>query len=98
MSWLKVTTAVAGPGFSAAIAGGIAAKTGLLAKLVALAVAGKKFVVLVLAGFGALLRRLLCDHGLMTRTRDGRIYRRIEQKPPAEAVALIRALAPRLAA
>ncbi|WP_031337863.1 DUF2087 domain-containing protein [Rhodopseudomonas sp. B29] len=51
-------------------------------------------------GFGdaALLRRALCDYRMMTRTRDGRVYRRIEQKPPAEAVALIRALAPRLAA
>ncbi|WP_322516902.1 DUF2087 domain-containing protein [Rhodopseudomonas palustris] len=50
-------------------------------------------------GFGdhALLRRELCDRGLMTRTRDGRVYRRIEQKPPPEAVALIRALAPRRA-
>ncbi|MGP9812825.1 DUF2087 domain-containing protein [Rhodopseudomonas sp. NSM] len=51
-------------------------------------------------GFGdhALLRRELCDQCLMTRTRDGRVYRRIEQKPPPEAVALIRALAPRRAA
>jgi hypothetical protein len=51
-------------------------------------------------GFGdhALLRRELCDRGLMTRTRDGRVYRRVEQKPPSEAVALIRHLAPRLAA
>ncbi|PZA10163.1 hypothetical protein DNX69_20320 [Rhodopseudomonas palustris] len=51
-------------------------------------------------GFGdhALLRRMLCDTGLMTRTRDGRVYRRVEQKPPPEGVALIRHLAPRLAA
>ncbi|MCG6203571.1 DUF2087 domain-containing protein [Rhodopseudomonas sp. HC1] len=51
-------------------------------------------------GFGdhALLRRALCDHGLMARTPDGRVYRRIEQRPPTEALALIRHLAPRLAA
>ncbi|KAA5605604.1 DUF2087 domain-containing protein [Roseospira marina] len=42
-------------------------------------------------GFGdhALLRRELCDSGLMTRTRDGREYRRVERRPPAEALALI---------
>jgi len=48
-------------------------------------------------GFGdhALLRRALCDHGLMSRTTDGRAYRRIEQRPPPAALALIRVLAPR---
>jgi hypothetical protein len=49
-------------------------------------------------GDHALLRRALCDHGLMARTPDGRAYRRIEQPPPPEALALIRHLAPRLAA
>jgi hypothetical protein len=51
-------------------------------------------------GFGdhALLRRALCEHGLMSRTPDGRAYRRIEHKPPPEALALIRHLAPRGAA
>ena len=39
-----------------------------------------------------LLRRSLIDHGLVTRTVDGRVYRRIEQAPPEEARALFRAL------
>ncbi|QFU16589.1 DUF2087 domain-containing protein [Microvirga thermotolerans] len=45
-------------------------------------------------GFGdhALLRRELCDLGLMARTRDGRVYRRVERPMPAEAKALVRAL------
>jgi hypothetical protein len=34
----------------------------------------------------ALLRRQLVDHRLMTRTPDGREYRRVEVRPPAEAV------------
>ncbi|MFG1479965.1 DUF2087 domain-containing protein [Xanthobacter sp. V4C-4] len=38
----------------------------------------------------ALLRRALVDEGLMWRTADGRAYRRVEQAPPAEALALIR--------
>lgn len=52
-----------------------------------------------LHGFGdhALLRRELCDGGLMSRTRDGYSYRRIERKPPADAAALIRHLAMRSA-
>lgn len=45
-----------------------------------------------LFGDYALLRRWLCDNGLLFRTADGRIYRRIEQRPPAEARALIRHL------
>jgi hypothetical protein len=40
----------------------------------------------------ALLRRALCDHGLVVRTSDGRAYRRIERRPPAEAAALLRCL------
>lgn len=48
-----------------------------------------------LFGDHALLRRDLCDTGLMVRTPDGREYRRVEQAPPAEAVALIRHLAAR---
>ncbi len=46
-------------------------------------------------GFGdrALVRRSLIDHGLATRGRDGRDYRRTEKAPPPEALALIRALA-----
>lgn len=41
-------------------------------------------------GFGdhALLRRELVELGLMSRTRDGRDYRRIEQPPPPELSAL----------
>ncbi len=41
----------------------------------------------------ALLRRELVDMGLLTRTADGRDYRRIEREPPADARALIRRLA-----
>ena len=40
----------------------------------------------------ALLRRALCDHGLVSRTADGRAYRRIERPPPVEATALLRQL------
>lgn len=43
-------------------------------------------------GDHALLRRDLCDLGLMKRTPDGREYRRVERQPPAEALALIRHL------
>src|SRR5262245_8687124 len=35
-------------------------------------------------GDHALLRRWMCDYGMMTRTADGREYRRVEQHPPAE--------------
>ncbi|WP_321470589.1 DUF2087 domain-containing protein [uncultured Paludibaculum sp.] len=51
-----------------------------------------------LFGDHALLRRELCDHGLVSRTPDGRQYRRVERQPPAEAAALIHHLRPRLAA
>jgi hypothetical protein len=51
-----------------------------------------------LFGDHALLRRDMCDFGLMTRTPDGRAYRRVEQAPPADAVALIRHLGQRQAA
>lgn len=40
----------------------------------------------------ALLRRELYDNRLVTRTADCREYRRLEKRPPAEAVALIQAL------
>jgi hypothetical protein len=43
-------------------------------------------------GDAALLRRGMCDMGLMTRTRDGREYRRVEAKPAAEALALMERL------
>jgi hypothetical protein len=45
-----------------------------------------------LFGDHALLRRWLCDHGLVKRTTDGREYCRVEMQPPAEALALIRHL------
>jgi hypothetical protein len=45
-----------------------------------------------LFGDHALLRRALVDLGLVTRTADGRLYRRIERSPPPEALALIRYL------
>lgn len=50
-------------------------------------------------GFGdpLLLRRFLVDAGLLWRTRDGRQYRRVEQAPPGEALALIRHLGRRTA-
>ena len=43
-------------------------------------------------GDAALLRRELCDQGLLRRTRDCREYRRIEQRPPADARELLRLL------
>jgi hypothetical protein len=43
-----------------------------------------------LFGDHALLRRELCDRGMLARTADGRSYHRVEQKPPAEGLALIR--------
>jgi hypothetical protein len=42
-----------------------------------------------LFGDHALLRRELCDRGLVQRTPDGRRYRRLERRPPPEALALI---------
>jgi len=49
-----------------------------------------------LFGDHALLRREMVDTGLLSRTPDCREYRRLEKKPPADAVALIRHLATRL--
>jgi hypothetical protein len=48
------------------------------------------------ASFGdhALLRRSMVDMGYVTRTPDGRTYRRIEQKPPAELSALLKRITP----
>jgi hypothetical protein len=48
-------------------------------------------------GDHAILRRSLCDARLLTRTRDGRIYRRVERQPTPTAVALIRHLKARMA-
>lgn len=47
-----------------------------------------------LFGDPAILRRSMAQRGLIWRTADGRAYRRIEQAPPPEAQALIRALRP----
>ena len=38
----------------------------------------------------ALLRREMAERKMVTRTRDGREYRRVERKPPETALALIR--------
>jgi hypothetical protein len=45
-----------------------------------------------LFGDYALLRRELVDYGFVTRTVDGRAYCRVEQRPPAEVLALLRHL------
>lgn len=45
-----------------------------------------------LFGDPVLLRRELCDLGLLWRTPDCRVYRRIERRPPPDALALIRQL------
>lgn len=49
-------------------------------------------------GDHALLRRDMVELGLLTRTRDGREYRRVERQPPPEALALFRHLKSRPAA
>lgn len=46
-------------------------------------------------GDRAILRRSLIEHGLATRTPDGRDYRRVECEPPAEVLALLAALSSR---
>ena len=46
-----------------------------------------------LFGDHALLRRFLCDLGLVNRTADCREYWRVERQPPPEALALMRHLA-----
>jgi hypothetical protein len=45
-----------------------------------------------LFGDYALLRRWMCDYGMVSRTRDGSAYWRIERTPPPDALALIRYL------
>lgn len=49
-------------------------------------------------GDHALVRRAMIDVGLIVRTLDGREYRRVERKPPGEALALIRRIEARSAA
>jgi hypothetical protein len=39
-----------------------------------------------LFGDHALLRRWLCDYDMMSRTKDGREYRRVGKRPPPEAL------------
>lgn len=51
-----------------------------------------------LFGDHALIRRAMIDVGLVVRTIDGREYRRVERKPPGEALALIRRVETRAAA
>jgi len=46
-------------------------------------------------GDRAILRRSLIEHGLTTRTPDGREYRRVECEPPVEVLALLNALSSR---
>lgn len=41
-------------------------------------------------GDHVLLRRELCNYGLLSRTLDGRIYHRVERHPPPEILGLIR--------
>ncbi|WP_027185422.1 DUF2087 domain-containing protein [Desulfovibrio inopinatus] len=41
-------------------------------------------------GDHALLRRELVDQGFMVRTPDGRSYRRLERRPPADALELMK--------
>jgi hypothetical protein len=45
-----------------------------------------------LFGDHAIIRRTLCQMGLLSRTIDGREYRRVERPPTPEAAALIRRL------
>jgi len=52
------TDKVAAYGLAALVGGGIAAKTGLLAKLGALLLAGKKFIVLIFVALAAFARKL----------------------------------------
>lgn len=43
-------------------------------------------------GDHVLIRRSLIDHGLVTRTIDGKVYRRIEREPTPEARVVLRQL------
>jgi hypothetical protein len=49
-------------------------------------------------GDHALLRRSMVDAHMLTRTPNGQLYRRIEKKPDPDALALLAAVAQRLAA
>ena len=43
-----------------------------------------------LFGDQAILRRMMVSAGLLSRTADGRVYRRVERKPPPDALLLIK--------
>ena len=49
-------------------------------------------------GDHALLRRSMIDAPMLTRTPDGRLYRRIEKKPDPDALALLASIAQRISA
>ncbi len=49
-------------------------------------------------GDHALLRRSMIDTHMLTRTPDGRLYRRIEKKPDPDALALLASIAQRVSA
>jgi hypothetical protein len=49
-------------------------------------------------GDHAILRRSLVDAAMLARTPDGRIYRRVEKAPDADAAALLAAISKRIAA
>lgn len=49
-------------------------------------------------GDAALLRRTMVTMGLVTRTQDGREYRRVERKPPPELALVLHRLTARAAA
>lgn len=57
----------------------------------------KALASLHLFGDHAILRRTMCELGLIHRTTDGREYRRVEREPSAEGLALIRHLSERRA-
>ena len=48
-----------------------------------------------LFGDPAILRRDMVGQDMLSRTDDGSVYRRNERRPPAEALALIRAVSRR---
>lgn len=49
-------------------------------------------------GDHALLRRSLVDMKMLARTPDGKVYRRLEKQPEADALALMAAIRPRFGA
>ncbi len=49
-------------------------------------------------GDHAILRRTLVDMKMLARTPDGKLYRRIEKQPDADALALLAAVTPRISA